>query len=170
MGFSLPASIGAAFAMREKGMPVISISGDGGFQMNIQELATAVTNRLPIKIVIINNGYLGMVRQWQELFWRGRYSHVDLEWSNPNFVKLAEAYGAVGLRADRTEEVEPTIRKMLAINDRPVVAEFAVLKTENVYPMIPANGTVADIIDVPEDNGNEEEEMMEILNKGDAEE
>jgi acetolactate synthase-1/2/3 large subunit len=89
MGFSLPAAMGAAFGRSD--LPVVSISGDGGFQMNLQEMATIAEHKLPIKIFVINNGFLGMVRQWQELFWRRRYSHVEL--FNPDFVKLAEAFG-----------------------------------------------------------------------------
>jgi acetolactate synthase-1/2/3 large subunit len=158
MGFSFPAAIGAAFAVKDKGLPIVSINGDGGFQMNLQELATAAAHNLPIKIVIINNGFLGMVRQWQELFWRRRYSHVDMDLSNPDFVKLAEAFGIVGLRAQLTSEVEDTVKKMFEINDKPVLAEFVVMKEDNVYPMIPSGGTVADMIDIPDEVMNKVEE------------
>jgi len=158
MGFSFPASIGAAFAVKDKGIPVISINGDGGFQMNIQELATAVAHNLPIKIIILNNGFLGMVRQWQELFWRKRYSHVDLDWSNPDFVKIAEAYGAVGMRATLTEEVESKLQEAFEINDKPVLIEFQVVKEDNVYPMIPSGGTAADMMDFPDDAPVSEDE------------
>lgn len=158
MGFSFPASIGAAFAVKGKEIPVISINGDGGIQMNIQELATAVAHNLPIKIIILNNGFLGMVRQWQELFWRRRYSHVDLDWSNPDFVRIAEAYGAIGLRATLTEEVEPKLRHALEINDKPVLIEFQVVKEDNVYPMVPSGGTVAEMMDFPDDAPVSEDE------------
>ncbi|MBI4698485.1 MAG: biosynthetic-type acetolactate synthase large subunit [Nitrospirae bacterium] len=107
MGYGFPAAIGAQFACPHD--LVIDIAGDGSIQMNIQELATAVINKLPIKVAILNNGYLGMVRQWQELFFKERYSHTHLESGNPDFVKVAEAYGAVGLRAIKPEEVEPVI-------------------------------------------------------------
>ena len=105
--------------------------------MNIQELATAVQYRLPVKVAILNNNFLGMVRQWQELFYDGRYSQTCME-VMPDFVKLAEAYGAVGLRARKTSEVDETIKKALAVNDRPVIMEFVVDREENVYPMVPA--------------------------------
>jgi acetolactate synthase-1/2/3 large subunit len=146
MGFSLPAAMGAAFARKD--LPIISVSGDGGIQMNIQEIATCVQNKVPVKIFILNNGYLGMVRQWQELFWRKRYSQVAM--SSPDFVKLADAYGCPGFRATTTDEVEDVIRKALAVKDGPVIVEFKVVQEDNVYPMIPAGQTWNEIIDVPE--------------------
>jgi acetolactate synthase-1/2/3 large subunit len=146
MGFSLPASVGVAFAGGS--LPVISVSGDGGIQMNIQELATCAEYKLPIKIIILNNGYLGMVRQWQQLFWRKRYSHVEL--SGPDFVKTADAYGIPGFRATETNEVDDVLRKILAVNGGPALAEFRVVKEDNVYPMIPAGQTWNEIMDVPE--------------------
>ncbi len=153
MGFSLPAAMGAAFARND--IPIISISGDGGIQMNIQELATIAQNNIPVKIIILNNGYLGMVRQWQQLFWRKRYSHVEM--TGPDYVKLAEAYGLPGFRASHTNEVEDVLKKVLAANG-PVIAEFKVVKEENVYPMIPAGQTYNEIIDVPDDEKQEGEE------------
>ncbi len=135
MGYGLPAAIGAQVAFPNK--LVIDISGDGSFQMNSQELATAVQYRLPIKVVILNNGYLGMVRQWQEFFFGKRYASSCLEGLSPNFVKLAEAYGAVGMRATQPEEVLPTLKKALSISE-PVVIDFVVDPEENVYPMVPA--------------------------------
>lgn len=168
MGFSLPASMGAAFGRKD--LPVVSISGDGGFQMNSQEMATIVEHKLPLKIFVINNGFLGMVRQWQELFWRRRYSHVALY--NPDFVKLAEAYGCRALRATRTSEVEGIIREAMAHKDGPVFVEFAVVKEDNVYPMVPAGQTVKEMLDTPvpvvdaSSNGRSANEEMMILEKG----
>jgi acetolactate synthase-1/2/3 large subunit len=150
MGFSLPAAMGAAFGRRD--LPIVSISGDGGFQMNVQELATIAEHRLPIKIFVINNGFLGMVRQWQDLFWRQRYSHVEL--SNPDFVKLAEAYGCQALRATETSQVEESIRRALAHTDGPILVEFTVAKEDNVYPMIPAGQTINEMLDTPVDLGD----------------
>jgi acetolactate synthase I/II/III large subunit len=138
MGFSVPAAMGAAFGVRDSGLPVISINGDGGFMMNAQELVVASKHRLPIKVVVLNNGYLGMVRQWQELFHDERYSHTDLTDTNPDFVKLAEAYHCVGLRCTRPEDVKSTIDRAFEINDRPVLMEFQVITEEMVFPMVPA--------------------------------
>ncbi len=159
MGFSLPASMGAAFGRND--LPVVSISGDGGIQMNIQEMATLVEHRVPLKIFIINNGYLGMVRQWQELFWKRRYSHVAL--LNPDFVKLAEAYGARGMRATTTSEIESVIQQALAYNDGPVVVEFKVVQEDNVFPMIPSGQSVSEMIDIPDG-------LLEMNNPEDPEE
>lgn len=167
MGFSLPAAVGVAFARTD--VPVISISGDGGIQMNIQELATCVYYKLPLKIFILNNGYLGMVRQWQELFWKKRYSSVEM--TGPDFVKLAEAYGIPGLRATRTDEVESVICRALE-TPGPVIVEFKVVKEDNVYPMWPAGQTYHEMMDVPDDelNGVEGEdpnaEELVIFSKG----
>jgi acetolactate synthase-1/2/3 large subunit len=145
MGFSLPAAMGASFGRKD--LPVVSISGDGGFQMNSQEMATVVENKLPMKIFVINNGFLGMVRQWQELFWRRRYSHVEI--SGPDFVKLAEAYGCPGIRVEQASQVEDAIRKAMAYTDGPILVEFVVAQEDNVYPMIPAGQTVKEMIDIP---------------------
>ncbi len=136
MGYGLPAAIGAQMAFPDR--LVVDVAGDGSFEMNVQEMATAVIQKLPIKIAILNNGYLGMVRQWQELFFNRHYSSSDLT-GQPDFVRLAEAYGAVGLRAARPEEVEPTIRKAFD-TPRPVIMEFVVNREENVFPMVPAGG------------------------------
>jgi len=138
MGYGFPAAIGA-----QVGKPkatVIDIAGDGSIQMNIQEMITAVSNKLPIKIVILNNGYLGMVRQWQELFYKRRYSGTCLDCS-PDFVKLAESYGAVGMRITKKSEVRPALNKALKINNT-VVMDFRVEKEENVYPMVPAGQAI----------------------------
>ena len=146
MGFSLPASMGAAFANPKH--PVVSISGDGGFQMNVQEMATIVQHQLPIKIFVINNGFLGMVRQWQELFWRKRYSHVDI--TAPDFVKLAEAYGCRALRVTAPSDVEQAIRTAMSHNEGPILVEFIVAREDNVYPMIPAGQTINELMDNPD--------------------
>jgi len=135
MGYGLPAAIGAQVAFPNR--LVIGISGDGSFQMNSQELATAVQYRLPIKVAILNNGYLGMIRQWQEFFYGKRYASSSLEGVSPDFVKLAEAYGAVGLRATKPEEVIPVLKKAFSIPE-PVVIDFVIDPEENVYPMVPA--------------------------------
>jgi acetolactate synthase I/II/III large subunit len=142
MGFGLPAAIGAQIACPDK--TVVDIAGDGSIQMNIQEMATAVQYALPVKVVILNNGYLGMVRQWQELFYGGRYSATRLN-CTPDFVKLAEAYGAVGLRATRPEEVVPVLRQGLAVR-RPVIMDFVVDAEEGVYPMVPSGAPITEML------------------------
>src|SRR3989339_706863 len=144
MGFSLPASIGAAFAVPDR--TVVSISGDGGFQMNIQELTTAVANKLPIKIFIINNSFLGMVRQWQELFHAEKFSFTDLGASNPDFVKVGEAFGIESYSTSDPREVDSLLEKALAIKDRPVLIEFKVVKADMVFPMIPSGASISDMI------------------------
>ena len=144
MGFSLPAAMGAAFGSPDK--TVVSISGDGGFIMNAQELCVAAAHGLPIKVVIINNNFLGMVRQWQELFHNERFSHTDLSDTNPDFVKLAEAHHCVGLRAETPDEVDEIIRKAWAVTDRPAVMEFRVTKEEMVFPMVPAGASTNEMI------------------------
>ncbi len=143
MGYGFPAAIGAQLAKPDR--RVIDIAGDGSIQMNIQELIVAVEHRLPIIIAILNNGYLGMVRQWQQLFWEKRYSHTSLAFS-PDFKKLAEAYGAVGITVEKKEEVEKAIKKGLSIKDRPIVMDFHVEKEENVYPMVPSGKSVKETI------------------------
>ncbi len=143
MGYGFPAAIGA-----QVGCPdavVWDIAGDGSIQMNIQELATAVINKLPVKVAILNNSYLGMVRQWQELFYDRRYSGVDLS-GNPDFARVAEAYGAVGIKVEAPEDVRPAIEKAMEVDDRPVFIDFAVAKEENVFPMIPAGKSADDIV------------------------
>lgn len=142
MGYGFPASLGVQMGRPEE--TVFCIAGDGSFQMNSQELATAVAYNIPVKVAIINNQYLGMVRQWQQMFFGRRYSFVDLE-KGPDFVKLAEAYGAVGLRAVKPSEVIPTIQKALEIPG-PVVIDFRVKAEENVFPMVPPNTPICDMI------------------------
>ena len=148
MGFGMPAAMGAAFGLREQGsdFPVVCISGDGGFVMNAQELSVAAAHKLPLKIAVINNRFLGMVRQWQELFHMERYSHTDLSDTNPDFVKLAEAYNCVGLRASSPDEVRGVLDEAWKVNDRPVVMEFQVVKEEMVFPMVPAGAATGDMI------------------------
>ncbi len=138
MGYGFPAAIGAQIAFPDK--LVIDIAGDGSIQMNIQELATAVLEKLPVKVAILNNRYLGMVRQWQELFFHERYSYSHLNMV-PDFVKVAEAYGAVGLRATKAGEVEPLIEEALRIK-KPVFMDFIVDWKEKVYPMVPAGAPI----------------------------
>ncbi|MBI5213108.1 MAG: biosynthetic-type acetolactate synthase large subunit [Nitrospirae bacterium] len=140
MGYGFPAAIGAQLAYPDK--LVIDIAGDGSIQMNIQELATAVIYKLPVKVAILNNHYLGMVRQWQELFFHERYSHFHLQTeTTPDFVELAHAYGAVGLRATKPSEVEPVIKEAFKIK-KTVFMDFDCDWKEKVYPMVPAGATL----------------------------
>jgi acetolactate synthase-1/2/3 large subunit len=142
MGYGFPAALGVQVARPDK--LVIDIAGDGSIQMNSQELATAVQYDLPVKIAILNNGYLGMVRQWQELFYGKRYASVDMS-AQPDFVKLAEAYGAVGLRATKPEEVVPVLKEAIA-TPKPVVIDFQISREECVYPMVPAGAALTEMI------------------------
>ncbi|MDL2122428.1 MAG: biosynthetic-type acetolactate synthase large subunit [Deltaproteobacteria bacterium] len=142
MGFGLPAAIGAQLACPKK--LVVDIAGDGSIQMNIQEMATAAQCGLPVKVVILNNSYLGMVRQWQELFYEKRYSQTGMEHA-PDFVKLAEAYGAVGLRATKPEEVEKVLKKGLS-TPKAVIMDFVVEQEECVYPMVPAGAPLTEML------------------------
>jgi len=135
MGFGFPAAIGAQVACPKR--TVIAVAGDGSLQMNIQELATAVQYKLPVKVAILNNMVLGMVRQWQEFFFDRRYSHTCVSVA-PDFVKVAEAYGAVGMRATKPAEVVPVIKEAMKVKDRPVFMDFKVDPFECVYPMVPA--------------------------------
>lgn len=142
MGFGFPAAIGAAVGCPDR--PVWSITGDGGFQMNIQELATVKAYNIPVKVAIINNSYLGMVRQWQELFFNRHYSHSDLH-TNPDFVKIAESYGVRALRVTEEDELIPALEEA-ARYDGPFVLDIHVAKEENVFPMIPSGKSVADMV------------------------
>src|SRR6202163_533010 len=144
MGFAVPAAIGAKVGRPDK--MVWAIDGDGCFQMTAQELVTASAERIPIKVAILNNAYLGMVRQWQELFYEERYSEVYLSPDLPDYVKWAEAMGCVGLRVESAEEVAPAIEKANGIDDRPVVIDFRTDAFEKVYPMVAAGATKDDII------------------------
>lgn len=144
MGYGYPAAIGAKVGRPDK--LVVDISGDGSFQMNSQELATAVQNDIPVIAVILNNGYLGMVRQWQELFFERRYSCTDISGS-VDFVKLAEAYGALGIRAEKPSEVRPAIEEAVK-SGRPTVIDVIIECEENVYPMVPAGAAINEILDL----------------------
>ncbi|MGH9066452.1 MAG: thiamine pyrophosphate-dependent enzyme, partial [Acidimicrobiales bacterium] len=144
MGFAVPAAIGAKVGRPDQ--MVWAVDGDGCFQMTAQELVTATAERVPIKVAILNNGYLGMVRQWQEMFYAERYSEVYLSADLPDYVKWAEAIGCVGLRVESLDEVGPAIDKANQIDDRPVVVDFRVDPTEKVYPMVPAGGSNDDIM------------------------
>jgi acetolactate synthase-1/2/3 large subunit len=143
MGFSVPAAIGAKVGCPDK--MVWAVDGDGCFQMTNQELTTAAIERIPIKVAILNNSYLGMVRQWQEMFYDERYSEVYLSPELPDFVKLAEAMGCVGIRVDSPEEVQPAIDKANSIDDRPVVVDFRTDENEKVFPMVPAGFSNDDV-------------------------
>jgi acetolactate synthase-1/2/3 large subunit len=142
MGFGFPAAMGVKLGCPDKA--VFDIAGDGSIQMNIQELATCVCNKINVKVAILNNGYLGMVRQWQELFYKKRYSHTCI--TGPDFVKLAESYGAVGIRVTKKEEVRPAIERALAVENT-VFIDFRVDPEENVFPMVPAGEAINRMIE-----------------------
>jgi acetolactate synthase-1/2/3 large subunit len=142
MGYGLPAAIGAKMAFPEK--TVIDVAGDGSIQMNIQELATAKQYNCPVKVAILNNNYLGMVRQWQELFYNKRYAGTVME-VTPDFVLLAQAYGAVGLRATKKSEVEAVIKEALTTNNT-VIMDFAIAREECVFPMVPAGKATTEML------------------------
>ncbi|MCZ7384921.1 MAG: thiamine pyrophosphate-dependent enzyme, partial [Candidatus Methanoperedens sp.] len=144
MGYGFPAAMGAKVGKPES--TVIDIAGDGSFQMNSQELATVVQNDIPVIVAILNNGFLGMVRQWQELFFNRRYSQTCLECS-VDFVKLAEAYGALGLRTTKKNDVKDVIEEAVK-SGRPTVIDFVVEKEENVSPMVPAGAAINEILDL----------------------
>jgi acetolactate synthase-1/2/3 large subunit len=139
MGFAVPAAVGAKAARPDD--LVIALDGDGCFQMTMQELITATTEDIPVKVVVFNNGGYGMVKQWQNLFYGGRLSAVDLGYAFPDYPKLAEAMGCVGLKVDHPSEIDPAIEKMLSVNDRPVVLEVVVDGEEMCFPMVPAGGS-----------------------------
>jgi len=146
MGFALPAAIGAQVARPDK--EVWAIAGDGCFQMNLQELAVLTQDRIPVKIAVINNGYLGMVRQWQEMFWGGNYQHVDLS-GTPDYVKLADAYGIPAWRVGKPGDIEAAVQAARA-HPGPALIEFQVAREENAFPMVPSGATLAEVIpDVP---------------------
>jgi acetolactate synthase-1/2/3 large subunit len=143
MGFGFPAAIGAQFARPDQ--TVVAIVGDGGFQMTFYELSTAVLHKLPLKVLIINNHYLGMVRQWQNLFYENRLSGVDLEGS-PNFVKLAASYGCRGFHVKRSSDLRRVLKAALDYNDGPCVIDCEVEKEDNVFPMVPAGASLGEMI------------------------
>ena len=142
MGFGLPAALGAQMAFPDK--LVVNIAGDGSIQMNIQEMMTAVCNNLPVKIVILNNGYLGMVRQWQELFYNRNYCETCMD-AQPDFVKLAEAYGAAGYRVTEEKDLEPMLKEAFS-NGKPTIIDVRVDPEENVYPMVPAGASLTEML------------------------
>ena len=144
MGFSIPAAIGAKAGFPDR--TVWAVDGDGCFQMTAQELITAAVEKIPVKIALLNNAHLGMVRQWQELFYEERYSEVHLGYDLPDYVKWAESMGCVAFRVEEPDEVDAIIAKANAINDRPVVVEFRCISSEKVYPMVPAGGSNDDIL------------------------
>jgi acetolactate synthase I/II/III large subunit len=169
MGFAVPAAMGAQVG--RPGETVVAIDGDGCFQMTAQELATCAIEKLPIKVMLFNNGFLGMVRQWQELFYDERYSEVELGTAIPDYVKLAEAYGCTGLRCERPEDVDATLDKALAVTDTPVVVDFRVHDREGVFPMVPAGQSNDQIVLGPEFTEAEQRaarlrEMSEISDSG----
>ena len=139
MGYSLPAAIGAKAAYPDR--QVLSLDGDGCFQMTCQELITASTENIPLKIVVFNNGNHGMVKQWQKIFYKNRFSASELTHHTPDYVKLAEAMGAVGLRMEQKSEVKDVFEKMLEINDKPVLVDCVVDPDDMVFPMVPAGGS-----------------------------
>ena len=143
MGFGFPAAIGAKIARPDR--PVVDIAGDGSIQMNIQELGTAVQYKLPLVICILNNQFLGMVRQWQSLFYEGRYSFTDIS-HQPDFVKVAEAYGAIGIRVTEMKDVEPALKRALESTDCPVVIDFCVEREADVFPMVPPGGSLSNML------------------------
>jgi acetolactate synthase-1/2/3 large subunit len=147
MGFSIPAAIGAKVAFPDR--MVWAVDGDGCFQMTAQELVTATVENIPIKVALLNNSYLGMVRQWQEMFYEERYSEVFLSKDVPDYKMWAESMGCVGIRVDDPEEVEPAIAKANEIDDRPVVIDFRIMAEEKVYPMVPSGATNSDLVVPP---------------------
>jgi acetolactate synthase I/II/III large subunit len=146
MGFAVPAAIGAKVGVGAD-TPVVAIDGDGCFQMTMQEIATAVQHDIPVVFCVINNGYLGMVRQWQTLFYEGRLSQVQLPQDLPDLVKLADAFGIPGLRVQSVDELEPTLAKARAITDQPVLIDLRVDPEEMVFPMVPAGASNDEVIE-----------------------
>ncbi|HLH13243.1 MAG TPA: thiamine pyrophosphate-dependent enzyme, partial [Solirubrobacteraceae bacterium] len=142
MGFGLPAAMGAAVGCPDR--LVCALVGDGSVQMNAQELSTCAANGIPVKVFIMNNGYLGMVRQWQELFWDGKYSHVDMG-EFPDFVKLAEAHGVTGMRFTDKHTLIEDFKRAIA-TDGPVLVDVRVTREENTYPMIPAGSAAREMV------------------------
>ena len=146
MGFGLPSAIGAQLARPDA--TIYAIVGDGSFQMTFCELATATINKLPIKIILMNNRYLGMVRQWQHLFYDNRFTGVDLV-GNPDFIKLASAYNIKGFRVKRSSDVRKTLKAAIDWNDGPCLIEAVVEQHDNVFPMVPAGATLEEMIIEP---------------------
>jgi acetolactate synthase-1/2/3 large subunit len=151
MGYAVPAAVGAKAAMPDE--LVVAIDGDGCFQMTSNELITAAVEKIPVKVFVMNNHSLGMVKQWQHLFYDGRLSAVDLTDHTPDFVMLAEAMGCAGFRVDHPDEVRPVIEKALAVEDRPVVVEFRCDPEAMVFPMVPAGASNSEMVVRREDLG-----------------
>ncbi len=149
MGYGFPAAMGAALACPDR--DVVCITGDGGFQMSSYELATAVEYKIPVKIALMNNNCLGMVRQWQQLFYKNRTSYSVFGSNNPDFVKMAESYGAVGMRATNPEEMREVLNKAMKIKDAPVLMDFQVVETENCYPMVPSGAALDEMVESDEE-------------------
>lgn len=149
MGFGFPAAMGAAMACPDR--DVVCITGDGGFQMLTCELATAVEYKIPVKIAIMNNACLGMVRQWQQLFFDNRTSYSVFGSNNPDFVKMADAYGMIGMRATNPKEMREVLKKAMAIKDAPVLMDFSVVKEENCYPMVPSGAALFEMVESDEE-------------------
>ena len=145
MGYGLPAAIGAQLGMPKE--TVVCIEGDGSFQMTMTELATAAFQKVPIKVFIMDNGYYGMVRQWQQLFYKRRYSGSVIGPTNPDFMKLVSAYGILGIKIKHKKDVVPAIKKALA-HKGPVIVQCMVSREENVYPMVPAGNALDQIMDM----------------------
>lgn len=141
MGFALPAAMGAKVGQPEK--QVVAVIGDGGFQMTLQELGTIIQYNIPVKIIILNNNFLGMVRQWQELFFESRYSFTEM--SNPDFIKLSEAYGIPALKVESRSRLNAAIHNML-VSKGPFLLEVVVEKEHNVFPMVPTGAGVGEIL------------------------
>jgi len=141
MGFGLPASMGAQLGARDR--TVIAVIGDGGFQMTIQELGTIAQNKLPVKIILLNNNFLGMVRQWQQLFFEKRYSFTELQ--NPDFIMIGKGFGVDGHKVDKREDLESSVEKMMA-HDGPYLLEVTIEKEDNVFPMVPTGASVSDVM------------------------
>ena len=154
MGYGFPAALGAKASAKDLGLdiPVISITGDGGFQMNLQELGTMVANDLPVVIVLMNNNNLGMVRQWQELFYGKRYSYIDWGEGNPDYVKLAEAYGVKGIKIEKPEDVESAIKDAAGTcRSKPILLQFEINYEANVWPIVPPGGSSHEMMGVDAD-------------------
>ena len=166
MGYAVPAAMGAQVG--RPGELVVAIDGDGCFQMTAQELATCAIEHLPIKVLIFNNGFLGMVRQWQELFYEERYSEVELGTAIPDYVKLAEAYGCLGLRCERADDVDAVLDKALATSDVPTVVDFRVHDREGVFPMVPAGRPNDEISLGPEFSAEEQKAATSREMRGDG--
>ena len=160
MGFGYPAAIGAKVARPDE--EVFCITGDGSIQMMIQEMTTALQYQIPVKILCLNNGYLGMVRQWQEFFYDKRYSMSNME-CQPDFVKLAEAYGHCGVRIEKPQELESKLREVIAMKDKTVFVDIITDPGENVYPMIPAGGGQAEMILGPSCSLNQDSDSQEMV-------